>query len=444
MGLPLVTDTYHADRGYRPPSSDPVFTFSPKVDLADAHAFAGEQPFEEFARMRAHAPVLWHSMEEKKLEGFWSLTRYDDIKAVSLDPNWSSQHGGIMMAYPNDERQHPQLHSASLNTMICLDAPHHMQLRREHMQFVRPTYVRELKAKVDAKVTDLLDDVEAAGPVLNWVEHFSSQLPLFTLCEMLGVPEADRPQIRQWMDMLEMTQVMMQEEVDLGNVDPAMLMHFLSQVQAMFDYGREALLERRKTPTGDLLSAIANLEVDGAKLPDEYLDGGWLLIIIAGNDTTRNSLSGALRLLTRFPEQKAKVIADPDLIPNMVHEIVRMVSPVMYMRRTAKADTELRGQKIAAGEKAVLWYGAGNRDPEVFADPDQFDVERANAKDHIGFGFGSHVCMGQRIANMQIEAAYRQILKRFPDITWTGKQHIHPNNFTHSIAELEVDLRGRA
>ena len=444
MGLPLVTDTALEDRGYREPAHAPVFPQLTSVNLGDAHTFAAEQPFEAFAEMRERAPVMWHSLEAKKLEGFWSLTRYDDIKAVSVDPNWSSQAGGIMMAYPSDERRHPLLHSASLNTMICLDAPHHMQLRREHMQFVRPTYVRELKAKVEAKVAELLDRVEDAGPRLNWVEHFSSQLPLFTLCEMLGVPEADRPQIRGWMDMLEMTQVMMQEEVDLGNVDPAMLMHFMGQVQAMFDYGRQVLLDRRANPTDDLLSAIANLEVDGAKLPDEYLDGGWLLIIIAGNDTTRNSLSGAMRLLTRFPDQKAKVIANPDLIPNMVHEIVRMVSPVMYMRRTAREDTELRGQKIATGEKAVLWYGAGNRDPEVFTDPDRFDVERANAKDHIGFGFGAHVCMGQRIANMQIEAAYRQILKRFPDIVWTGKQHIHPNNFTHSIAELEVDLTGRA
>jgi len=198
----------------------------------------------------------------------------------------------------------------------------------------------------------------------------------------------------------------------------------------MFDYGQDILKERRKNPRQDLLSAIANVEIDGAVLPDEYLDGSWLLIVIAGNDTTRNSTSGLMKILTQFPEQKAKVIANPDLIPNMVHEGVRMVSPVMYMRRTATSDTEISGQKIAAGEKVIMYYGAANRDPAVFENPDIFDVERANAKDHIAFGTGPHVCLGQRVANMQIESAYRQILTRFPNITWTGEEEILPNGFT--------------
>jgi hypothetical protein len=256
---------------------------------------------------------------------------------------------------------------------------------------------------------------------------------------MLGVPEADRPKIREWMNMLEMASYVLGTQ-DLSSVDPQLVMTFLTEVEAMFTYGREILLQRRAEPTDDLLSAIANVEIDGERLPDEFLDGSWLLIIIAGNDTTRNSLSGGLRLLGQFPEQKAKVLADRSLIPNMCHEIVRMVSPVMYMRRTALHDTEIRGQAIAEGEKIVMWYGAGNRDPEVFENPDQFDVTRINASKHIAFGFGSHVCMGQRIANMQLNAAFTQIFERFPNIKWTGQQKILPNNFTHSIGELEVDL----
>lgn len=440
MGLPLVTDTVQPDRGPRDPIHPPIFNFQTPVDLGSATTFAGEQPFDHFKTMREKAPVMWHSMADKDLEGFWSLTRYDDIRSVSLDTqNWSSQMGGIMMAYANDQRQHPKLHSASLNTMICLDAPHHMQLRREHMQFVKPDYVKQLRQKVDQRVSALLDAAQKVGPRLNWVEHFSSQLPLFTLCEMLGVPEADRPKIREWMDMLEMAQYILGQQ-DLSSIDPQMVMTFLSEVEAMFAYGRDILLKRRAEPTDDLLSAIANVEVDGARLPDEFLDGSWLLIIVAGNDTTRNSLSGGLRLLGRNPDQKAKVMADRSLLPNMCHEIVRMVSPVMYMRRTALNETAVRGQTIAAGEKIVMWYGAGNRDPEIFANPDQFDVTRANASKHIAFGVGSHVCMGQRIANMQLNAAFTQIFDRFPNIEWTGKQTILPNNFTHSISELEVDL----
>jgi hypothetical protein len=440
MGLQLVTETVQPDRGPRDPVHPIKFPMTPPIDLGEPLNFAAEQPWDAFRQMRDNAPVMWHSLDNKKLEGFWALTRYEDVRAASLDTGvWSSQQGGIMMAYANDARQHPKLHSAALNTMICLDAPHHMQLRREHMQFVKPNYVADLKKKVDQRVSELLDGVAAVGPRLNWVEHFSSQLPLFTLCEMLGVPEADRHKIREWMDMLEMASYVLGTG-DPSSVDPQLVMKFLTEVEAMFAYGRDILLKRRAEPTGDLLSAIANVEIDGERLPDEFLDGSWLLIIIAGNDTTRNSMSGGLRLLGQFPDQKAKVLADRSLIPNMCHEIVRMVSPVMYMRRTALTETEIRGQKIAAGEKIVMWYGAANRDPDIFPNPDQFDVTRENASKHIAFGVGSHVCMGQRIANMQLNAAYTQIFDRFPKIEWTGKQTILPNNFTHSIGELEVDL----
>ena len=442
MGLALVSQTYNEDRGSLDPAHKPIYELAPPLDLSRSKNFIAGQPFEAFKTMREQAPVMWHPLEKAKMEGFWALTSYADVCAANLNNKvFSSQAGGIMMAYPpkGDPRNHPKLHSASLDTMICLDAPHHMQLRREHMAYFKPDYIRELKIKVDAKVTELLDGLQAAGPEADLVEHFSSRLPLFTLCEMLGVPNADRPKIRDWMDMLELAQYML-EDGDLSTVDPAQVMHFLSEVQAMFDYGQEILKERRKNPRQDLLSAIANVEIDGTVLPDEFLDGSWLLIIIAGNDTTRNSTSGLMKLLTQFPKQKAKVIKDPELISNMVHEGVRMVSPVMYMRRTAVTDTEISGQKIAEGEKVIMYYGAANRDPSVFENPDIFDVTRTNAKDHIAFGTGPHVCLGQRVANMQIEAAYRQILTRFPNITWTGEEEILPNGFTHSIGKLMVDL----
>jgi cytochrome P450 len=440
MGLELVSETCLEDRGARDPVHTPIFDFKPPLDLAAAMSFVNGQPFDTFKQMRENAPVMWHSLDTKNLEGFWALTRYDDVRATNLDSKiFSSQKGGIMMAYPSDDRRHPQLHSASLDTMICLDPPHHMQLRREHMAYFTAGYVRELKQKVDLKVTELLDGLQSQGGVVDFVSGFSSQLPLFTLCEMLGIPEADRQKVRAWMDMLEMAQYLL-ESAEISEVDPAQLMHFMTEVQAMFEYGTHILKERRKNPQNDLLSAIANVEIDGAKLPDAYLNGSWLLVIIAGNDTTRNSLSGTMRLLQQFPKAKAELIANAELIPNMVHEAIRMVSPVMYMRRTTTKDTEIRGQKIAEGEKVVMYFGAANRDPEKFESPDVFDIHRANAKDHIAFGTGTHVCLGQRVANMQIEAAYRQILTRFPNIEWTGDQSIAPNGFTHSITSLMVDL----
>ncbi|WP_409432407.1 cytochrome P450 [Litorimonas sp. RW-G-Af-16] len=442
MGLDLVSANALEDRGAREPVNPPVFDIKPPLNLGTAANFTNGQPFDAFKIMRETAPVMWHSLSGKNLEGFWALTRYEDVRAANLDTKtFSSQKGGIMMAYPSDDRRHPQLHSASLDTMICLDAPHHMQLRREHMAYFTPGYVRDLKVKVDAKISELLDDMatQAVDNKVDMVEVFSSQLPLFTLCEMLGIPEADRPKIREWMNMLELAQYIL-ESSDFTNVDPAQVMQFMSGVQDMFAYGRAALLDRRANPRQDLLSAIANVEIDGAKLPDEFLDGSWLLIVIAGNDTTRNSLSGTMKLLTEFPQAKADLMVDPELIPNMVHEAVRMVSPVMYMRRTATQDTQIGAQKIAEGEKVILYYGAANRDPEKFESPDVFDIRRANAKEHIAFGTGPHVCLGQRVANMQLEAAYRQILARYPNISWTGEQEILPNGFTHSIGKLIVDL----
>jgi len=439
MGLQLVSETYQEDTPNKGPAHAPVSPLTPPVNLADTEPFVKGQPFDAFKTMREQAPVMWHPIDT--LQGFWALTRYDDIREVNLDTKrFSSQKGGILQTYgTGDTPRHPLLHRASLDTMICLDQPHHMQLRMEHMHYFKPGFVAELKAKVDLEVTRLIDEMVKHGPVLDMVEHFSQHLPLFTLCEMLGVPVADRPKFIHWMHFLETAGYRMQQE-DLGNVDPAEVMEFLTEVQNMFDYGMDLLKKRRANPQNDLLSAIANVEIDGEKLPDEYLDGSWLLIVFAGNDTTRNSLSGTMKLLTQNPEQKAQLIADPELIPNMVHEAIRMVSPVMYMRRTATQDTEVNGQKIAEGEKLVMYFGAANRDPDVFENPDAFDIHRKNAKDHLAFGIGPHVCIGQRVANMQLEAAYRQLLARFPDAKWTGKEEIAPNNFVHAISSLEIDL----
>ncbi len=438
MTLDLVSATYTPDAGEGPPSSTPIHNFSPPMDLTKSKNFTAGQPFDAFKTMRETAPIAWHPMSGSA--GFWALTSYDLVRQANLDTTtYSSQKGGILAAYMDEARRHPQLHRAALDTMICLDAPHHMSLRREHMAYFTPGYIKRLRTKVEAYVETLMDDLAAAGPTCDLVSTVSEKLPLFTLCEILGIPEADRPKIAAWMQMLEMAQYTLEQQ-ELGDVDPAMIMHFLSEVRALFDYGQAILHDRRENPREDLLSAIANAEIDGAKLPDEFLDGSWLLIVFAGNDTTRNSISGTMRLLKAFPKAKAELIEDPALIPNMTHEAIRMVSPVMYMRRTATLDTVLGDQTITEGDKVLMYYGAANRDPSVFANPDVFDIHRSNAKNHLAFGIGPHVCLGQRVANMQLEVVYRQILARFPNIEWTGEQDILPNSFTHSIGKLMVDL----
>jgi cytochrome P450 len=202
-------------------------------------------------------------------------------------------------------------------------------------------------------------------------------------------------------------------------------------------------LANAASPTAlrSLLDAvIANVKIDGEPLSPEFLDGSWLLIVFAGNDTTRNSLSGTMRLITQIADLRDKLAADTSLFPNFVNEAIRMVTPVTYMRRTATGDAELGGQKIGAGEKIVMYYPAANRDPAKFENPDVFKIDRANAKEHLSFGHGPHVCLGQRVANMQLDVAYRQILSRFPKARWTGEQVLAPNNFVHAISSLTVDL----
>ena len=441
MGFQNVTETYQQESHPAPPSNPPIYDLEPPIQLDSPEVFSsrGAYAFEAFDEMRSKAPIMWHP--EQVGRGFWALTSHELIKAVEIDPiTYSSQRGGILMSYGMpDTPRHPLLHSSSLNSLINLDRPHHTPLRMEHMAWFRPDYVAELRKKVDGKVNALLDDMQAKGPVVDMVESFSAELPLFTLCEILGVPEADRPKLVHWMHYLENAQYQAQQE-GLGNLTEAQILEFMSEIQALFDYGRHQLMERRKNPKNDLLSAIANSKIDGELLSEEFLDGSWLLIVFAGNDTTRNSLSGTMKLLSENMDQRAKLIANPDLATNFVNEAIRMVSPVTYMRRTVTKDTELGGQPLSEGDKVVMYYAAANRDPAKFENPNQFDIERKNANEHLAFGNGPHVCLGKRVAIMQLETAYKNILGRFPNIRWTGNSSLAPNNFVHAISTLEVDL----
>ncbi len=440
MTLPLISQSAEPG-GPAEPRFAPTFAPPPGPDLSDIKAFIDGPPHAYFAALREQAPVAW-LRDKNDGAGFWALTRYEDVMAANGDPDaFSSQRGGILMGAGPPETRHPLLFRASLDAMINMDRPWHLELRREHMPFFTPRYIEQLKGRVRGEVTRLLDAMAAKGEC-DLVETLSSQLPLFTLCEILGVPEADRPKFLRWMHYLELAANTASEQA-MGTLQlTPELMQFVqdfnSNVEEMFAYGRDILHKRRADPQPDLLSAIARAQLDGELLSDEYLDGSWLLIVFAGNDTTRNTLSGAMKLLTEHPEQKARLAADPSLLPNAVNEFIRLVSPVIYMRRTATRDVELGGQKIGEGEKVVMYYPAANRDPAVFADPDRLDVTRPNADKHIAFGFGPHVCIGKRVAQMQLEAAYEQLLARFPDMEYAGGVDIAPNNFVFAIRRLPV------
>lgn len=424
--------------------SGPVFPKAyPEVEpdaLSNVELFLQGQPFDIYAQLRAEAPVAWQR-EGNNGPGFWALTQYNDVMRVDGDPKtFSSQKGGILMAYGPPETRHPLLFRASVDAMINMDAPWHLQLRKEHMPYFTPGYLAGIREKVAIETTRLIDGMAGLGEC-DLVETLSSRLPLFTLCEILGVPEADRPKFLDWMHYLEVAGHVAATQRKNPQPTPefmAFVKAFNENVAEMFAYGQHMLQKRRADPKPDLMSAIARATIDGELLRDEYLDGSWLLIVFAGNDTTRNSISGSMKLLTEFPDQKRALMNDLALLPNAVDELIRMISPVIYMRRTATEDTEIGRQKIAAGEKIIMYYGAANRDPAIFPDPDRLDIRRANASKNIAFGFGPHVCIGKRVAQLQLEEVYRQLLTRLPDIDYAGGIEMAPNNFVHAIRRLPV------
>ena len=426
---------------------DHVYTHIASNSLNNLDIFTKGQPFDLYEELREKAPVYFHNpMPTDPEPGYWVLTKYEDIKHVSMNPKiFSSQYAsGNLLTLGTEENRHPKLFKSTIDHMLNLDGEMHLGLRKEHMPFFKAGHVEELRQKVSLKVTELLDAIAPKGEC-NLVQEVSQQLPIFTLSEILGIPESDRQKLVSWMEFLELAQYFTYEMIKEQNEgktdstpDPAMIDMFNAMVDEMFEYGRFILKEKRKNPANDLLSAIANAEINGEKLSDEFLDGSWLLIIFAGNDTTRNTMSGGIKLLHENQEQKEMLINDLELLPNFINETVRCVSPVIHMRRTSLEETEINGQKIGPYEKIALWYGAANRDPSVFEDPNKFNILRDNADKHLAFGIGRHTCIGKPIALMQLQEFYSQFLVRFQDFEMNGDWKVAPNNFVHAIQEMPI------
>ena len=439
---PPVSDDILYDNGALDPIHPEIYPRLSEFRLGSTNSWTQGHPYDFYKRMREEAPVMW-SPGLNKTSGFWSVSRYDDVKYVEQNPQiFSSQRGSMNMAVMPNRGKAERLMNAAFNSLINLDGDVHRELRAQQMPFFLPQYVEQLKERVGQKIDQLLDDIEKKGPVVDFAKMFSTQLPLFTLCEMLGVDEEDRPQIAKWMHYLELAPQFLTHPFRMFLAEPMFVFRFEKMLEDMFDYGERVMADRIANPRQDLLTTIANASLDGKSMSQSYLDGSWLLIIFAGNDTTRNSLSGTIRLLTQFEDQRQLVLNDRSLIDRMSNESLRMTSPVMHMRRTAIEDAEIAGQRIAKDEKVIMWYGSANRDPSVFPNPDTFDLSRDNVEKHMAFGLGVHRCLGNRIAHMQLSMAYERILDRFPNIVWTGKQKIEPIILVHAISSLTANLYG--
>ena len=409
----------------------PIYDIGQICELDKWESFIDGQPYDLFKRLRHEAPIYWHEESLDFEPGFWALTKHEDIVRVSKDPlTFSSAAGGHLMSMGDPKVVDPSAVAAIIGNMIGMDPPDHQIYRKMVAPSFTPKAIRNLESDMRQKIRDLLENVEGKGE-FNFVTEISEQLPLWVLCEMMGIPESDRPKIRDLVNNL--TDASIQQ-------DPENSFQIWVNYMELFKMGRDMIEERRKNPTDDLMSVVANTKVEGGALPPELLDGFFLLMVIAGNETTRNTLTGGLMALTENPEERAKLLEDPTLISNATDEMLRWVTSVIYFRRTAMKDTNIRGQDIKAGDKIVMWYGSANRDEDIFPDGHLFRVERENAKKHLAFGAGEHLCLGNRLGHMQIRILFEELLARFPNIHSTSNPVRIPSNFLAGISELKVSL----
>ena len=409
----------------------PIYDIGQICELDKWETFINGQPFDIFKRLREEAPIYWHEESLDFEPGFWALSKHEDIVRVSKDPmTFSSAVGGHLMTMGDPEVVDPSAVAAIIGNMIGMDPPDHQIYRKMVAPSFTPKAIRTLEGDMRLKIRELLENVEDKGE-FNFVTEISEQLPLWVLCEMMGIPESERPKIRDLVNNL--TDASIQQ-------DPNNAFQIWVNYMELFKMGRDMIEERRKNPTDDLMSVVANTKIEGGELPPELLDGFFLLMVIAGNETTRNTLTGGLMALTDNPEEREKLLKDPALISNATDEMLRWVTSVIYFRRTATKDTNIRGQDIKAGDKVVMWYGSANRDEDIFKDGHLFKVDRENAKKHLAFGAGEHLCLGNRLGHMQIRVLFEELLDRFPNIHSTSDPVRIPSNFLAGISELKVRI----
>jgi len=408
-------------------------------DLAKPHAI--------FTQFRREEPVAW-CPEPWNGPGFWSITKYDDIHAISKLPQIFSSDarlGGITLPDPvmiatRQGMTLEQLMQRDSNfqqfeggrSMIMMDPPEHVQHRRMVAPGFTPQRLDALTPKIRARARDILDGLRDQTEY-EFISKVAAELPVQMLAELFGVPQEDRHKLFQWSNII------------IGGDDPDIAISREHVNQAFMDlavYAMGLYAARKENPGDDLITMLVNTQVGGEPMSIADYLSAFILLVVAGNETTRNSISGGTLALSQFPAEKKKLLDDPSLIPGAVDEIIRWVHPVIYMRRTALEDYTLRGVTIKKGDKLALWYMSGNRDEEKWADPFTFNVTR-NGPRHLSFGYGQHLCIGWRLAEIQLTVLLEEMLARFPDIEVTGGITKMRTNFLNSIKTMQVRSRAR-
>ena len=387
---------------------------NPEIRLLDGSFYLG-QPLEHYAWLRRHAPVYWDESG-----GLWAVSRHEDVMAVSKSPELFCSR---MSSRPD---------APPIPSMINLDDPQHRRRRNLVNKGFTPRRVEDHEAKVRAICRELIAAVAEKGRC-EFVREIAAPLPMIIIGDLLGVAPEDRGKLLRWSDDL------------IAGTDaaapPAVKLAMMTAATEYIQYAQRVIADRRAKPPGDdLMSVLVHAEIDGERLGDDELIQESLLILVGGDETTRHVISGGMLALIRHPEARRALAANPAAIPTAVEEMLRWVTPIKNMNRTATADTELRGTKIRAGEKVLLLYEAANRDERVFPEPDRFDVART-PNDHVAFGgYGAHFCLGASLARLELRIMFEELLARLPDIALDGDAppRLRPSNFIVGIEHMPV------
>jgi cytochrome P450 len=394
------------------------------LDVSDPKLYETDTWRPIFARLRAEDPV--HFQAESPFGPYWAITKFDDIAFVDKSHETFSSEPTIVIGDQSEE--------FTVDNFIQMDPPKHEQQRNAVAPAVQPRNLMRLEPIIRQRIGPILDALPI-GQTFDWVERVSIELTCQMLATLFDFPFEERHKLIKWSDMStggeELTGVDQFDEEERRKG----LLECLETFAALFK-------ERAAKPPREMLDLITMLAHtpatrDMLSRPMEFL-GNIMLLIVGGNDTTRNSISGGVLALNEFPEQYEQLREDPKLVPNMVSEIIRWQTPVLHMRRTATRDTELGGRQIRKGDKVVMWYISGNRDESVIVDADRLIIDRERARHHLSFGFGIHRCMGNRLAEMQLRIVWEEVLKRFRFVEVIGYPKRLRSNFIRGITGLPV------
>ncbi len=382
-----------------------------------------------FALLRSERPVSWHPPAEGALmpqdddPGFWAVVRLEDVMAVSRNPEVFCSGQGVMY------EDVPQAVLDAAQSFLAMDAPRHTKLRRLVSSAFTPRKVAAIEEQIRRQAQAVVDDLAPLGEC-DFVAQVSRRLPMWTISEMMGVAPDDREAVVHAADSMVSWN---DPEVQAGR-PPLQVM--VDSLLALHAAARALAEDRRRSPTDDLMTALVQAEVEGDRLTDDEICAFFVLLSVAGNDTTRNTISHGMKALCDHPDQRAALLADFDgRIDTAVEEMVRWATPVMTFRRTATRDTELAGVPVAGGDKVVMFYASANRDERAFPDPGRFDVTR-QPNEHVGFGGGGpHFCMGASLARRQLRALFGELLRRLPDLE-VGEPEFLLGNFIHGVTRM--------